>query len=366
MISDKEIFDIALAKRDEYETKRKERNKKLAVGFTALGCAVLVAAGGAALKKTGSKIFAGKSSEQASNEVQVIDGTDIEDYSYLLAYGNGTDTEEITGNSGYENSNSKEIDENTREEMTETDGRGGAPSVKPGDENRLYETTAKPAERKTEQNTDVVSTPKKESGTPSADGGSEAVYGGVYANNYLSSKNISGLCVKIKGTGITDDELEKYIKENAKSIVSGIAFDSKYGGNGEYKICTKGYSHLTTDENGLWINIDFVDCIITKNGKIVGIVTVFKDNGKLHNSVAYGGAAFGNLQKAFDENPGKELVFVYDGMTPEILISPDNKMYFNPCAVEYDKGFDYYSAFRTEGNTFSSEDLKNNFIKIEF
>lgn len=351
MKSDNEIFDLVMAKRDEYEEKRKIRNKKIAVSAAAFGCVALMAGAVLVIKNPGDKIISKKSTESASNKVQVVDGGGSEDYSYLLGY------EEV--------SDSEEIYENTRKEITETDDRGGAPFVKPDDENRLYETTAKPAERKTEQKTDVVSTPKKDGGVLSADGGNEAVYGGDYANNYLSSKSISGLCVKIKGTSITDDELEKYIKENAKSIVSGIAFDSKYGGNGEYKICTKGYSHLTTDENGLWINLDFVDCIITKSGKIVGIVTVFKDNGKLHNSVAYGGTAFDNLQRAFDENPGKELVFVYDGMTPEIIISPDNKMYFNPCAVGYEKGFDYYSAFRTEGNTFSSTELKNNLINVD-
>ena len=44
--------------------------------------------------------------------------------------------------------------------------------------------------------------------------------------------------------------VDEYIKTNAKSLVQGIAFDSQYGGRGEYSICTKGSGHVSIDENG--------------------------------------------------------------------------------------------------------------------
>ncbi len=119
---------------------------------------------------------------------------------------------------------------------------------------------------------------------------------------------------------------------------------------------------MSIDEKGTrTFKADFIDCPILRNGKIVGIVTLFRDdidNSKIYSSVSYGGRYSSALQKALDENPGEDLVFVYDGMAPEIIISKDNEMYFNPGPAEYVEGYDYYSAFKTQGNTFSSDDLK--------
>lgn len=172
----------------------------------------------------------------------------------------------------------------------------------------------------------------------------------------LGRKHCEGSISQV-GEILTAQEAEEYIRTNKTAIVTPIAFDSAYGG-GEYRICTRGYAHITVKEDGTKeLARNFLTFPITKNNVIIGEVTLMKIGGKISDSVAYGGNGFKKLTEILNENPGSELVFAYLNEAPEVIVTPENKVYFNPQQTGYESGADYYSAFRTDYNTFSKARL---------
>ncbi|MBR6939415.1 MAG: hypothetical protein IKH65_01255 [Clostridia bacterium] len=345
-----EMFENVIARRDEYEVKHRQAVKRN-IGLTAAALGLVLAVGiGAAYAKSDTRIGKTQGAESGKEETvnSISDenyGTDNPEYETSVAdYSAEYDHEYSTSLSPEDESAIKEK-EKIKSEATQTEE-----FILAGE----YHTV-----KNDEKQTDTGAT--QISQIPDGDTGGNKAYSGATGYYKITPEIINGPAIKTEGTPITDREAEEYIKTNAKSLVQGIAFDSQYGGRGEYSICTKGYGHVSIDEKGTrTFKADFIDCPILRNGKIVGIVTLFRDdidNSKIYSSVSYGGR-YSALQKALDENPGEDLVFVYDGMAPEIIISKDNEMYFNPGHAEYVEGYDYYSAFRTEGNTFSSDDLK--------
>jgi hypothetical protein len=332
------MFENVIARRDEYEVKHRQAVKRN-IGLTAAALGLVLAVGiFAAYAKSDTRI--GKTQGAESGKEETVNSISDENY--------GIDNPE------YETSVADYSAEYDHEYST---------SLSPEDESAIKEKEKIKSEAAQTEEFILAGeyhTNKTSEEQTDGDTGGTIAYSGATGYYKITPEIINGPAIRIEGTPITDKEAEEYIKTNAKSLVQGIAFDSQYGGRGEYSICTKGYGHVSIDEKGTrTFKAGFIDCPILRNGKIVGMVTLFRDNNdsKIYSSVSYGGR-YSALQKALDENPGEDLVFVYDGMAPEIIISKDNEMYFNPGPAEYVEGYDYYSAFRTQGNTFSSDDLK--------
>lgn len=324
MKTHEEMFESVLRRRDEYEIKKYKRNKAL-ISAAAGVCSLAIVICGVTLYSRNNA--PGKSQETAP----AINMTEIKPDGMYETFVEDETKETNTIAENYvidETATQAVIIEETTSVITAT--------TKPVKTNTANAETAKP------ESADEM---KAEAGDRDA------------ALPYISGVNIA-----LKGETITDAELKAYIKKNAEYMVASVAFDL---GKGEYRVCTKGYRPLTVSaQDGLFINTGFVDCPITKDGKIVAVVTVYKDNGVLYDSVAYGGNGFATIQRAFDENPDEDLVFIYVNEVPEVIITKENKMYFIPSSVGFNKNYDYYTLYKTEANTFSKGDLDNNYISV--
>lgn len=197
-------------------------------------------------------------------------------------------------------------------------------------------------------------------------GGPGSVSGGLTTiRARLTEKDVKGSITE-SGEIISEEEAEEYLIKNRAHLLAGIAFDSSVG-CGEFRLYTKGYSHVTLDRKGnKTLNRSMITFPIMKSGVIVGCVDLFKVNGEIGESVAYGGESFKKLTEIFASSPDESFAFVYLDEFPEMIISSKNKLYFNPEAIETESGVDYYSYFETPYNTFSQSEIDNsdNYLSV--
>ncbi len=326
MKTHEEMFESVLRRRDEYEIKKYKRNKAL-ISAAAGVCSLAIVICGVTLYSRNSA--PGKSQETAP-AINMADGLSDGIPETLI------DNVIIESNTS---DKSNVVDETVTQ------------AVIIEETTSVITATTKPVKTNT-ANAETATAKPESADEMKAEAGDRDT-----AMPYMSGVNIA-----LKGETITDAELKAYIKKNAEYMVASVAFDL---GKGEYRVCTKGYRPLTVSaKDGLFINTGFVDCPITKDGKIVAVVTVYKDNGVIYDSVAYGGNGFATIQRAFDENPDEDLVFIYVNEVPEVIITKENKMYFIPSSVGFNKNYDYYTLYKTEANTFSKNDLDNNYISV--
>lgn len=203
--------------------------------------------------------------------------------------------------------------------------------------------------------------PKAESATEG--GGSGGSYSG--GSGALGSQ-LAGLNIRIDGDEfISREEAAEHVRANAPSIASSLTADPVIG-PGELTFSTKGYSHIKVSEKGgLSANCGQLDMPVTRDGRVVAVVTVYSVNGKLYDSVSYGGPGLRQLDAAFRENPNDKLAFIYLENSPEVIVTESNKLYFNPAPAEYEKGVDYYYLLSENFNTFSRADLFDGAVTVK-
>ena len=326
MKTHEEMLESVLRRRDEYEIKKYKRNKAL-ISATAGVCSLAIVIFGVTLY---SRSNAPGKSQETAPAMNMADALSDGIHETLI--------DDV-------------IIETNTSESNNTEGEKATQAIMIEETTSVITATTKPVKTNT-ANTETATAKPESADEIKAEAGDRDA-----ALPYISGVNIA-----LKGETITDAELKAYIKKNAEYMVASVAFDL---GKGEYRVCTKGYRPLTVStKDGLFINTGFVDCPITKDGKIVAVVTVYKDNGVLYDSVAYGGRGFATIQRAFDENPDEDLVFIYVNEVPEVIITKENKMYFIPSAIGFNKKYDYYTLYKAEANTFSKNDLDNNYISV--
>ena len=128
--------------------------------------------------------------------------------------------------------------------------------------------------------------------------------------------------MKITGEKITDEEAAQYFKENYTSIVSAL---SQMGVRTEgLKISEKGYSHISYagEGSGLELHQDFRDYLAYSGDKLVAILTLTKENGRISSTPAFGGEWFGSYSEFLKKHAGERLLFLYYGIT-EVVLLPD-------------------------------------------
>lgn len=187
-----------------------------------------------------------------------------------------------------------------------------------------------------------------------------------FTYNYVLSRDSLNAEIKESEEVLTAEEVKNHILLNEQSIISALSFDPSVG-QGNYRIYTKGYSHIRIEsDDSITLVRNFVTVPVMKDEKIVAAVDVYKTDGKISDSIAYGGESFSRLNDIFNENPESELVFAYINEIPEVIITSENKVYSNPFDIDYEKNVDYYSAFKTPYNTFSRAELDKpeNYIGI--
>ena len=188
--------------------------------------------------------------------------------------------------------------------------------------------------------------------------GSGGTYGGD--NNHWMIPATPGATgaksgIKLTGEAITDDEAKAYFEENTWIVSSlsssGVATDN-------LKISEKGYCHVSydgTEGKQLEVRQNFRDYLVYNNGKLVAIITLTKESGKLNATPAFGGTHFDDYNAFLQKHKGKKLLFVYAGWM-EMVITPDGEA-VNPQGYDmsgYLEGLDNpYEYFYSEAATYT-------------
>lgn len=148
--------------------------------------------------------------------------------------------------------------------------------------------------------------------------------GGMYFNIPVLPENRE---IAVVGERITDGEAAAYFAENGAAIknalsASGVPTDSM-------RIAEKGYSHVCyTGAQGerLEARVNFRDYPVYNGETLTAIVTLYKENGAIYNTPAFGAAWFADYAAFLAAHRGDALVYVYAG-SAEIILTPDGGMY---------------------------------------
>ena len=201
----------------------------------------------------------------------------------------------------------------TAREITESIAENASPAPKAGDQ--------------------VIATPKSED---SADGG---VYGestGWFCRPLFPLTE----GIEYSGEKLTDADAKEYFAQNGASIISALSASGVDTGN--VKIKEKGYCHASYNgEEGkpLTVKQDFRDYLVYSGDKIIAIITLYKENGKIYNSPAFGAPWFDDYAKYLNQHKGEKLVYLYAGWM-EIIVAPDGS-YRNPMGYDCSEYVDY-------------------------
>lgn len=159
------------------------------------------------------------------------------------------------------------------------------------------------------------------------------------SNGNAVSVPISNSSIKVTGEEIKDEEVKEYFQENKDRIISVYSDDNE--DENSIKISDQGYFHITyteDDENNFEIKQNYRDYLVYSERELVGIVTLYKEKGKIYDTPSVGGKWFENYDAFLKSHTGEKLLYIYVGMT-EIIITPDNTCY-NPLGLDVTSCFE--------------------------
>jgi len=151
---------------------------------------------------------------------------------------------------------------------------------------------------------------------------------------------------ELTGEEITDEEAQQYFKENTVRFVNELTASGVSADN--LKIMPKGYCHVMydgTEGKSFEIRQNFRDYLAYNGDKLVAIITLTKEDGKLSATPAFGGPWFDDFNAALQKYKGQELIFIYAGWM-EFVITPDGS-YFNPMGMELGLEFGDIDKYKT-------------------
>lgn len=151
---------------------------------------------------------------------------------------------------------------------------------------------------------------------------------------------------ELTGEEITDEEAQQYFKENTVRFVNELTASGVSADN--LKIMPKGYCHVIydgTEGKSFEIRQNFRDYLAYNGDKLVAIITLTKEDGKLSATPAFGGPWFDDFNAALQKYKGQELIFIYAGWM-EFVITPDGS-YFNPMGMELGLEFGDIDKYKT-------------------
>lgn len=131
----------------------------------------------------------------------------------------------------------------------------------------------------------------------------------------------------VTGEEITDEEAQAFFKENTW-IRNSLEASGVFAEN--LKIKPHGYCHVYYDGaqgKPFEIRQNFRDYLAYDGDKLISIITLTKENGKLSASPAFGGPWFDSFNTLLQQYKGQEIVFVYAGWM-EFFVTPDNKWHY--------------------------------------
>ena len=154
-----------------------------------------------------------------------------------------------------------------------------------------------------------------------ADGGS---YGGQsYFCIPLPPRCPASQKLKVTDEEITDAEIKAYFENNSQSLISSLSA-SGVDTNGII-LPETGYCHVYydgTDTESFGLRQNFRDCPVFAGDKLIAIVTLVKENGRIYGTPAFGGVWFDEFGRYLKAHAGQKLVFVY-ALNCEFVVAPD-------------------------------------------
>ena len=347
MKTNAEIYDIVMERKDEFEVHRRARNRRVgAIGSAVLAVAVCVTLGVAAKNGSLKAVTAAGSQNAAGYE-----GSEI------------IPSEDIYGEEAEQTAVSKADDDNAAGNPNETEWTGKEMQTT----DKIYSGAIVPGESSGFIDKEDIEKGKntksqKENTTAPPNDNSGGTYGGDGVGGWCipAVPAVSGAKpgVRITGEKITDAEAKAYFAENTW-IVSALSSSGVPSDN--LRFSDKGYCHVSydgTEGKQLEVRQNFRDYLVYNNGKLVTIVTLTKENGKLSATPAFGGPHFDDFNAFLQKHKGEELLFVYAGWM-EIVITPDGEC-VNPQGYDISKdyglndlGVNPYSYFYCDAATYT-------------
>lgn len=132
--------------------------------------------------------------------------------------------------------------------------------------------------------------------------------------------------IKYTGEKITDEEARRYFENNSSIKSSLIASGVDVG---DMKISEHGYSlisYMGVIDECLELKQNFRNYFVYNGDRIVAIITLYKENGKLYETPAFGGEWFNYLTELFKEYKGQKIVFLLAG-NAEFAVTADGKIH---------------------------------------
>lgn len=163
--------------------------------------------------------------------------------------------------------------------------------------------------------------------------------------------------IRYTGEAITDEEAAQYFHENRVWLASALGA-SGVDADG-IRFAESGYCHVSydgTEGKSFEVRQNFRDYLVWNgDDRLIAIVTLTKENGSLSGTPAFGAPWFNGYNAFLQKHKGEALVFVYAGMWPEMVLTPDGGV-FNPQGTDisrYLEGVENpYEIFRCDAATY--------------
>lgn len=123
--------------------------------------------------------------------------------------------------------------------------------------------------------------------------------------------------VSYEGEVITEEEASAYFTREYRSIKSALEASGVPAEN--MVISGRGYCHVKWNGGYPVVRQDFRDYPVYSGGRLISIITITKENGRIGNSIAFGGDWSAYLE-FLKEHAGEELIYIYTDL--EIVIAP--------------------------------------------
>lgn len=127
------------------------------------------------------------------------------------------------------------------------------------------------------------------------------------------------------GEKLTDAEAKAYFEENSTWIrnaleQSGVQVEG-------FRILEKGYAHINYEGDGkaLEVHQNFRDYLAYSGDKLVAIITLVKEDGKLYATPSFDGPWFDSYNAFLKAHAGQKLIYLYYGIA-EVVLLPDGSV----------------------------------------
>ena len=191
--------------------------------------------------------------------------------------------------------------------------------------------------------------------------------GAITVEHYVSTsrgsvgiESISISDVKETGSAFTDGEVQIFMAESSKSIISWLAEKMNIPAE-NISISNRGYYHVTVTETENILNLNYLTLPVIANEEIITSVTLYRDAGEIKYEFQYGGTWGNKITELLKQYPDEQFIMIFVGDFIEAAISSDNTLHFlNNKKINglFEDGVDYYTAFKFEENTIDSSMLK--------